>query len=44
MRQVVIYPGEDGQWIAEAPSRPGCCTQSPTNQAVLDAARDAIEA
>jgi hypothetical protein len=24
MRQVIIYPGEDGYWVAECPSSPGC--------------------
>lgn len=24
MREAVIYPGEDGYWVAECPSLPGC--------------------
>lgn len=24
MRQVIIYPGEDGYWVVECPSLPGC--------------------
>ena len=24
MRQVIICPGEDGYWVAESPSLPGC--------------------
>ena len=27
MRQVVLYPGEDGYWVAECPSLPGCVSQ-----------------
>lgn len=27
MRQVIIYPGEDGYWIVECPSLPGCISQ-----------------
>lgn len=27
MRQVIIYPGEDGYWVAECPSLPGCVSQ-----------------
>lgn len=42
MRQVVIYPGEDGQWIAECPSLPGCVTQGHTRDEAIANARDAI--
>src|ERR1035437_5387857 len=31
MRQVLIYRGEDGFWIAECPSLPGCVTQASTS-------------
>lgn len=27
MRQVLIYRGEDGFWVAECPSLPGCVSQ-----------------
>jgi hypothetical protein len=27
MRAVVLYPGEDGYWIAECSSLPGCVSQ-----------------
>jgi len=27
MRQVLIYPDEDGNWVAECPSLPGCISQ-----------------
>jgi predicted RNase H-like HicB family nuclease len=42
MRQIVIYPGEDGQWVAECPSLPGCVTQGPTRDDVVRNAREAI--
>ena len=27
MRQVIIYPGEDGYWVVECPSLHGCISQ-----------------
>jgi predicted RNase H-like HicB family nuclease len=42
MRQVVLYPGEDGYWIAECPSLPGCITQGETREEAITNARDAI--
>jgi predicted RNase H-like HicB family nuclease len=32
MRQVLIYPGEDGWWVAECPSLPGCISQGKTKE------------
>ena len=43
MRQVVIYPGEDGYWVAECPSLPGCVTQGNTREEAAANARQAIE-
>ena len=43
MRQVVIYPGEDGYWVAECPSLPGCVTQGNTREEAATNARRAIE-
>jgi predicted RNase H-like HicB family nuclease len=44
LRQVVIYPDrEDGGWVAEVPSLPGCVTQGATKEEVLVNVRDAIE-
>lgn len=44
MRQVMIYPDhEDGGWIAEVPSLPGCFSQGETKQEVIKNIRDAIE-
>lgn len=44
MRQVVIYPGEDGYWIAECPSLPGCVSQGETREAAIANIREAIQA
>ena len=42
MRQIVIYPGEDGYWIAECPTLPGCITQGRTREEAITNACDAI--
>ncbi len=44
MRQVLIYPGEDGYWVAECPSLPGCVTQGKTREEAVENAREAIRA
>jgi predicted RNase H-like HicB family nuclease len=44
MRQVVIYPGEDGFWVAECPSLPGCVTQGRTKEESVVNIREAIQA
>ena len=44
MRQVVLHPGEDGQWVAEVPSLPGCISQGPTREAAIENIKDAIQA
>ncbi len=43
MRQVIIHPGEDGYWVAECPSLPGCITQGKTRKDALENAREAID-
>ena len=42
MRQVVTYPGEDGYWVAECPSLPGCISQGTTREEAIANIRDAI--
>ena len=42
MRQVMLYPGEDGYWIAECPSLPGCATQGKTKDQAITNIREAI--
>lgn len=44
MRQVVLYPGEDGFWITECPSLAGCISQGESRQAAITNIREAIEA
>ncbi len=43
MRQVVIYPGEDGYWVAECPSLPGCISQGKTKAEAVANIKEAIE-
>ncbi len=43
MRQVIIYPGEDGYWVAEVPSLSGCVSQGSTREEAIASIRDAIE-
>ncbi|MDR5683468.1 MAG: type II toxin-antitoxin system HicB family antitoxin [Armatimonadota bacterium] len=44
MRQVVLYPGEDGYWVAECPSLPGCVSQGRTREEAIANVREAIQA
>lgn len=43
MRQVVIYPGEDGYWVAECLSLPGCISQGQTKDEAIANIREAID-
>ena len=43
MRQVLIYPGENGYWVAECPSLPGCVSQGATREQAVTNIREAIE-
>jgi len=42
MRQVIIYPGEDGYWVAECPSLAGCISQGQTREEAVSNIREAI--
>jgi predicted RNase H-like HicB family nuclease len=42
MRQVIIYPGEDGYFVAEVPSLPGCISQGKSKEEALINIREAI--
>ena len=44
MRQVLIYPGEDGYWVAEVPSLPGCISQGEAREEAVTNIREAISA
>lgn len=43
MRQVLIYPGMDGFWVAECPSLPGCISQGETKEQAAQNMKEAIE-
>lgn len=43
MRQVIVYPVEDGFWVAECPSLPGCVTQGRTREDAITDVREAIQ-
>ena len=43
MRQVIIHPGEDGLWVAEVPSLPGCISQGRTFLEAVENVKDAID-
>jgi predicted RNase H-like HicB family nuclease len=43
MRQVVIYAGEDGYWVAECPSLPGCMSQGETREEAIRNIKEAIQ-
>ena len=43
MRQVIIFPGEDGYWIAECPSLPGCVSQGQSREEAVTNIREAIQ-
>jgi len=42
MRQVLIYKGEDGFWVAECPSLPGCVSQGKSREKTLQNIKEAI--
>jgi predicted RNase H-like HicB family nuclease len=44
MGQVIIYPGEDGYWVAECPSLPGCISQGRTKEEAIANVKEAIQA
>ena len=43
MRQVIIYPGEDGYWVAECPSLPPCISQGKTREDAIANIKEAIQ-
>lgn len=42
MRQTLIYRGEDGYWIAECPSLPGCISQGASREEAIENIHEAI--
>jgi predicted RNase H-like HicB family nuclease len=43
VRQVILYPGDDGYWVVECPSLPGCISQGKTKEEAVQNIREAIE-
>ena len=43
MRQVIIYPGEDGYWVAECLSLPGCVSQGKSKEEAVANIKEAIQ-
>ncbi len=39
---VNLFPGEDGFWVVECPSLPGCISQGKTEEEALENIKDAI--
>ncbi|MBW4684199.1 MAG: type II toxin-antitoxin system HicB family antitoxin [Komarekiella atlantica HA4396-MV6] len=42
-RQVIIYPGEDGYWVAECPSLPACISQWKNKEEAVTNIKEAIK-
>lgn len=42
-RRILLYPGEDGYWVVECPSLPGCISQGKTRDEAIDNIKEAIE-
>jgi len=43
MRQIILFPGEDGYWVAECPSLPGCLSQGLSKEEALSNIKEAIQ-
>ena len=43
MRQILVYRGKDGCWIAEVPSLPGCISQGSTHDEALENIQEAVK-
>ena len=42
-RQVLLYTDEDGIWIAEVPSLPGCISDGKTREEATERIKEAID-
>ncbi len=42
MRKVILYPGEDGYFVAECPSLPGCVSQGRTPDEAAEGIREVV--
>ena len=43
MREVVVYRGQDGYWVVECPSLPGCISQGKDKGEAIANIREAID-
>jgi len=43
MREAIIFRGEDGYWVAECPSLPGCVSQGATREDAIKNIKEAID-
>jgi predicted RNase H-like HicB family nuclease len=43
MRNVLLYTDENGDWIAEVPSLPGCVSDGRTREEAIERVKEAIE-
>jgi predicted RNase H-like HicB family nuclease len=43
MREVIVFHGEDGYWVVECPSLPGCISQGETKEEAITNIKEAIE-
>ncbi len=43
MRNAIVYPGEDGYWVAECPSLPGCISQGVTKAEALANIKEGVD-
>lgn len=43
MRQIIIHSGEDGYWIAECVSLPGCISQGKSKEEAINNIKEAID-
>ena len=44
MRQIVLTHGDDGFWVTECPSLPGCISQGKTREQAIANIKEAIQA
>jgi predicted RNase H-like HicB family nuclease len=43
MRHILLYQDENGAWIAEVPSLPGCGSEGKTRAEAVENVKDAIQ-
>ncbi len=43
MRQILLHRDEDGFWVAECPSLPGCATQGKSKDEAIENIKEAID-